>query len=91
MTGENGTYYIIIAPAELGKGLEVEWEAEPTTSNYTVDENGIVTLIYNRGAEDVPVYVLASTKATTEYNASDVADATITVPALPQVKTPKIN
>ena len=91
MTGENGTYYIIIAPAVLGKGLEVEWEAEPTTSNYTVDENGIVTLIYNRGAEDVPVYVLASTKATTEYNASDVADATITVPALPQVKTPEIN
>ena len=91
MTGENGTYYIIIAPAVLGKGLEVEWEADPTTSNYTVDENGIVTLIYNRGAEDVPVYVLASTKATTEYNASDVADATITVPALPQVKTPKIN
>ncbi len=91
MTGENGTYYIIIAPAVLGKGLEVEWEAEPSTSNYTVDENGIVTLIYNRGAEDVPVYVLASTKATTEYNASDVADATITVPALPQVKTPEIN
>ena len=90
MTGENGTYYIIIAPAVLGKGLEVEWEADPTTSNYTVDENGIVTLIYNRGAEDVPVYVLASTKATTEYNASDVADATITVPALPQVKTPEI-
>ena len=91
MTGENGTYYIIIAPAVLGKGLEVEWEADPTTTNYTVDENGIVTLIYNRGAEDVPVYVLASTKATTEYNASDVADATITVPALPQVKTPEIN
>ena len=90
MTGENGTYYIIIAPAVLGKGLEVEWEADPSTSNYTVDENGIVTLIYNRGAEDVPVYVLASTKATTEYNASDLEEATITVPALPQVKTPEI-
>ena len=83
---QDGQYIIMIAPQE-GAG-ELTYVATPTEDDVKV-ENGVTYLYFDMGAEPYDVTILAETAANDAFQAGE-EEATITVPALDKVKTPRI-
>jgi len=83
---QDGQYIIMIYPEE-GAG-ELTYVAEPTEDDVKV-ENGVTYLYFDMGAEPYDVTILAETAANDAFQAGE-EEATITVPALDKVKTPRI-